>query len=265
MTLNSENYFSREADENYLSVSQYKEFVGTLGKRACEAQAIAKLHGEWAQEKTTALMVGSYVDAHFEGTLDLFKAQNPEIFTKQGALKAEYRRAEEIINRIERDPLFMKFMSGHKQVIMTANMFGTDWKIKIDSYHPDICIVDLKVMKAIHDAEYCKDLGYMNFIQYWGYDIQGAVYQKVVELNTGKKLPFYIAVASKEAYPDIEIIQIEQSLLDEALSHMEDKIPMIMSLKKGDANPVRCEMCDYCKHTKILKAPIWSSNLLGEV
>ena len=66
-------------------------------------------------EKTTALLVGSYVDSHFEGTLDLFKAQNPEIFTKKGELKAEYRKAEEIINRIERDPLFMMFMSGEKQ------------------------------------------------------------------------------------------------------------------------------------------------------
>ncbi len=149
MLLTNESYFSQEADREYLSVSQYKNFMGTLGKPACEAEAMALLNDEWEREKTTALMVGSYVDAHFEGSLDLFRAQNPDIFTKQGSLKAEYKKAEDIINRIERDELFMKYMSGEKQVIMTAEMFGTKWKIKIDSYIEGKAIVDLKVMREL--------------------------------------------------------------------------------------------------------------------
>jgi len=78
MLLTSENYYSREANEEYLSVSQYKDFMGTYGKPGCEEYALAKLNGTWveAMEDSTALMVGSYVDAHFEGTLDLFKAQH---------------------------------------------------------------------------------------------------------------------------------------------------------------------------------------------
>ena len=51
-----------------------------------------------------------------------------------------------IIARIERDEYFMKYMSGQKQVIMTGELFGAKWKIKIDSYIPDVAIVDLKVM-----------------------------------------------------------------------------------------------------------------------
>ena len=31
MILTSENYYSREADQEYLSVSQYKHFCGTPG------------------------------------------------------------------------------------------------------------------------------------------------------------------------------------------------------------------------------------------
>lgn len=265
MILTAENYFSKESNEEYLSVSQFKSFVGTLGRPACEAEAMAKLHEEWDTEKSTALLVGSYVDAHFEGTLNIFKAQNPEIFTKGGDLKAEYKRANEIINRIERDPLFMKFMSGEKQTIMTAEMFGAKWKIKIDSYHPNVCIVDLKTMKSIRDAEYTKDFGFMDFIKFWGYDIQAAVYQKVVEINTEKKLPFYIAAASKEKEPDIEIIQLEQNFLDEALARVESQVPKILALKKGEIEPFRCGACDYCKHTKILTGAIWSSELLGKL
>ena len=74
------------------------------------------------------------------------KAQNPEIFTKQGSLKAEYKKAEEIINRIESDEEFMRYLNGEKQVIKTGEIEGVPIKIKIDVLHDDK-IVDLKIMK----------------------------------------------------------------------------------------------------------------------
>lgn len=265
MILTAENYYSEEANREYISVSQYKDFCGTIGRPACEEQALAKLNGEWTTEKTTSLMVGSYVDAHFEGTLDIFKAQNPEIFTRTGSLKAEYRKAEDIINRIERDALFMRFMSGEKQKIMAAEMFGAKWKVKLDSYIDGVCIVDLKIMKSLREAHYARDFGTMDFVRYWGYDIQAAVYQEVVRLNTGKKLPFYIAAASKEKEPDIEIIQVSQAAMDECLTEVEQNVPKILSLKNGEYDPLRCEVCDWCRHTKVLKKPIWADELIGEV
>lgn len=263
MILTNENYFDQETNREYLSVSQYKDFCGTLGKVACEEQALAKLKGEWQMEKTTALLVGSYVDAHFEGTLNLFRAQNPEIFTKQGALKGEYRKADEIINRIERDEYFMKYMSGEKQVILEAEMFGAKWKVKLDSYIKDTCIVDLKVMKSIRDLNYIKDYGHMHFVSYWGYDIQAAVYQEVVYINTGERLPFFIAAASKEKETDIEIIQIPQQMMDDRLSEVKGNVSNILDLKSGEISPIRCDLCDYCKHTKVLTKPIWPDALMG--
>lgn len=264
MILTAENYFSKEAEKEFLSVSQYKKFAGCLGRLGCEAKAMAELKGEWEEEKSTALLVGSYVDAHFEGTLDLFKAQHPEVFTKQGMLKAEYRRAEEVINRMERDPYFMAHMSGEKQVIMTGELFGARWKIKMDSYFPGKLIVDLKCMKSLGERFYNADYGNMDFVRNWGYDIQGAIYQEIVRQNTGDKLPFKIAAASKEEYPDIDVVQVEQSLLDAALAEVEKNVSNILSLKKGEYDPVRCEKrdCNYCKHTKILTNSIWSSELL---
>ena len=68
---------------------------------------------------------------------------------KKGELKAEYRKTEEIINRIERDPLFMMFMSEESRKSLTADLFGAKWKVKLDSYLPGKCIVDLKVMKSL--------------------------------------------------------------------------------------------------------------------
>ncbi|WMC91227.1 PD-(D/E)XK nuclease-like domain-containing protein [Kineothrix sp. MB12-C1] len=267
MKLTAENYFSKEADREYLSVSQYKRFVGCLGRVGCEAKAMAELSNEWMDGKSTALMVGSYVDAHFEGTLDLFRAQNPDIFTQKGTLKAEYRRAEEVINRIERDEYFMAHMAGEKQIIMSGELFGAKWKIKMDSYFPDTLIVDLKTMKSLGERFYSADFGYMDFIRNWGYDIQGAIYQKVVEINTGKKLPFKIAAVSKEEFPDIDIIQVEQSLMDAALSEVEKNVPSILAVKEGEYAPVRCERrdCNYCKHTKVLTHSIWSDELMVNI
>lgn len=45
MILKSENYFSQQSNREYLSVSQYKDFCGTLGKLPCEELALAKLNG----------------------------------------------------------------------------------------------------------------------------------------------------------------------------------------------------------------------------
>lgn len=267
MKLTAENYYSLEANREYISVSQYKDFMGTYGKPGCEEYALAKIDGIWVEdmEDSDALMVGSYVDAHFEGTLNLFKAQHPCMFKKDGGLQAKYLKADEMINRVERDPKFMEYMAGEKQVIMTAEMFGSKWKIKIDSYHPGKCIVDLKTCQSIGKKFWHADTGHINFLAEWGYYIQGAIYQEVVRINTGKKLPFYIAAVSKEKVPNIELIQCEQTLLDEALAEIEANTHKVMMVKLREVEPIRCGVCDYCKHTKVLTGPIWSSELLGEV
>ena len=41
MLLTNENYYSQEANREYLSVSQYKYFMGTYGKVGCEEYALA--------------------------------------------------------------------------------------------------------------------------------------------------------------------------------------------------------------------------------
>lgn len=111
----------------YMGSSQFKAF------RRCEAAALAELEGRYATPKTSAILVGAYVDAYFEGTLEAFEAQNPELFKRDGALKAEYAHAEKIISRLEADELYMLLMSGQKQVVLTGEIAGVPYKIKIDS------------------------------------------------------------------------------------------------------------------------------------
>ena len=265
MVLTAENYYSREANEEYMSVSQFKDFSGTYGKMACEFTAMEKLKERWEEPKSKALMVGSYVDSYFEGTLDSFKANNPDLFKRDGGLKAEYVKADEIIERIERDAYFMKYMSGEKQVIMTGELFGAKWKIKIDSYIPDVAIVDLKVMASITRLEWVRDIGYLDFVRYWGYDIQGAIYQEIVRQNTGKKLLFFIAAATKETEPDIRIIHVTDNYLAEALNMVQMNMSRVLKVKSGEAEPDRCELCDCCRKNRVLTRPISITDLTADI
>lgn len=267
MLLTADNYYSQEANMEYMSVSQFKDFIGTYGKVGCEESAMAKLAGEYEEKKSTALLVGSYVDAYFEGaeSLERFKDENPDIFTKSGELKAAYRQADDIIARCEQDAFFSMCMSGEKQVIMTGEVFGVPWKIKIDSYHPDRVIVDLKVMESITKPKWVRDIGYLDFIRYWGYDLQGAIYQEVVYQNTGKRLPFYIAAATKETVTNIEVINVQDYFLKEAMTRVEYNLPHVMDVKSGIVAPTKCGSCDYCRKTKVLNGPIGVLDLINEV
>lgn len=245
MILTAENYFSREAGTQYFSVSQYKDFA------RCEAMAMAKIRGDYQQQMTKPLLVGSFVDAYFEGTLPEFTKENPELFTRKNELKSEFRKANEIIGRVKADPLFMKFMGGEKQKILTFKLFGVPWKMKMDSYLPGICITDLKVVANFKN------------IPFWRYDLQGAVYQAGVEAATGEQLPFYLAVATKERVTDLDIFQIPQSTLDFALNEVSVNMERFADVKKGLYPPIYCGQCDYCKSVKA--AAIRNYNELQEM
>lgn len=262
MELTNENYYTKEANEEFMSVHQFLDFVGYLGIRGCEERAMATLDGTWIPETTKPMLIGSYVDSYFEGTLEQFKEEHTEIFTQKGELKADYKRAEKMIQRIEQDEFFMKMMSGEKQRIMTAYLFGCEWKIKMDSYIENVAIVDLKTSADIHKAWNVADYGWVSFVEFWAYTVQMAVYQKVVEINTGKKLPCYIAVVTKEDEPEIEVINIDQVTLNHALNYVETSMPNVLSVKNREFEPIRCCKCDYCKRTKKLKGAIAMEDLI---
>ena len=251
MGLTAKHYFSQNSNRKYCGSSQFKQFL------KCPAKAMAMLNGELAEEDSTALLIGSYVDSWFEGTLDSFKADHPQIFKKDGSLKAEYEKANAIIDRVSRDELFMKYMGGNKQVIKTGFIEGVPFKIKMDSYHKGKAIVDLKVIKDFQPI-WDEDRGCrLDFIHYWGYDYQAAIYQAI----EGNKLPFYICAVTKEATPDLAVIQIPQHWIDSAMEVIKNEIGLIDAIKRGDIEADRCGKCDYCRSTKKLSRVISADEL----
>lgn len=249
--ITTSNYYSPEANRDYWSVSQFKAF------ERCEAAAVAELNGLYQREKTTALLVGSYVDAYFAGELEEFRQSTPEIFnSRTGELKADYRNADALIKRLLADPVMVDYLvKGEKQKIFTAELFGAMWKIKTDVW-TDERIVDLKVVRN-YEPIFETGFGWRHFIEYWGYDVQGAVYQRVEQIanNRPEPLPFFIASITKESEPEPELWAFDQSALDAALGKVQALLPRFQLVKKGIIEPTRCERCEWCKRTKRINAP----------
>ena len=91
-----------------------------------------------------------------------------------------------------------------------------------------------------------------NFVDYWNYTWQAALYQKGVEINANKQLPFFIAAVTKEKEPNIALLNIPQEVLDEKLAIIEEALPIVYAIKNKQIIATRCEHCDYCKATKVL-------------
>lgn len=247
--LTEANYHSPEASLRFMGASQFKAFT------KCPAAAFAGVQGDWIQESTVSLLVGSYVDAHFSCTLDAFRAQHPEIFRRDGGLKSEYVQADDIIQRVESDATMMQYLSGDTQRIMTGTIAGVLFKIKPD-FLPGGAIVDLKIMRDFEPIWSADEGHRVHFIEAWGYDIQGAIYQEIYRQVTGEMLPFIIAAATKEAVPDIGLFEVPQARLDYCLDLVTHLAPEFSEVKLGLKKPDRCCHCDYCKLTKRLEGPV---------
>lgn len=241
--LTNENYFDIKNQIKYTGSSQIKEFM------ACESCALAKLKGDFQEEQSKSMLVSSYIDAAISGPAEFseFVNENPDIFTKSGVLKAEYQLAEEVLDQIKQDTMFLKYINGEHQVIMTGKISGVPVKIKIDSYHKDKCIVDLKAVKDFSLIYNENTKQKENFIIYYDYILQAALYQEIVRQNTGKQLPFIIAACTKEKYSQRALLQIPQEEMDLKLQFLEQYLPHLQELKQGKVEPTECGKCNYCK------------------
>lgn len=237
--LTKENY---KDNHYYLSYSRFSKFLD------CEAAAFA----DYKTEPTVAFLVGSYVDAYFSNEMPEFQAAHPEMYnSRTGELKKDFIKADEIIARIEQDPLLVHYMSGEKQTIMAGEIEGVPFKIKIDSYLENEAIVDLKIMKDFNKVWSTAYKAYINFVEAYDYDIELAIFQEIVRQKTGGKiLPCYLVCATKENPPDIGLFEIPQETLDKALQTVKNNLPRYLQISQGKVAPHRCEKCAYCRSSK---------------
>ena len=267
ITITKDNYFSEEMNWIYMHSSQWKSLD------SCEAMGMAMLRKAWLKDikawkpkDPQCFTEGHYFHAWNDYTLGRFKIDNPGIFSSQGPtkgqLKTAYKHIDEMIKVASRDEIFMDIISGQKEVIFTAEMFGTPWAIMIDSYNTKMKrFCDLKALMTLNKTFRDKESELIeNVIEHYKYHFQVAIYAEIERIANGRPkgdyLEPFLAIVTKETPPNKEIISFSsnnqslQSFIDEQLFIIEKSMPRILAVKKGEIEPARCGVCPYCIFTK---------------
>jgi hypothetical protein len=234
-----------------MSVSMFKNFV------ECEARTMAELDGSYTRPSTNAMIVGSYVHAAFDTTeaFEQFTEENSgSIFKSRGGKYADFEKADEMIEALKNDPFCMFALEGEKEQIYTAEMFGTEWKVRVDSInHNRKSFTDIKTTQDLHKRYWSdKYTNYVSFVEAWGYVLQMAVYKRVLRENLEEDYTPYIVAVTKENPPNKVVLHFDYTRFDFEYDYIETMIERILRVKAGDAKPERCEKCDYCRSTKLL-------------
>lgn len=273
-------YVDEEADNKALQIGSYvdaklagdenefKKFVKenpdifTYDKSVDMERVVAE-HPEWLTKNGTLKS---------DMSMKKIESIDPTIVvsTPKG-LKSDFVMAEKMVQRCEKDPLFMGFMAGEKQRIFTADLWGVPFKGKIDSYKPygKPIIVDLKTTRDMHKLFFQKDIGHIDFISYYGYIYQLALYRELVYRNTGEMCECFVCAVSKGKHPEIKVISIDDTSLNSAIEEIEKSIKYtsLVDVWKGNVEPMRCNSpeCPYCVDTEVLTEITDYRDLIGVV
>ncbi|MDM5231451.1 PD-(D/E)XK nuclease-like domain-containing protein [Lysinibacillus pakistanensis] len=234
-----------------MSVSQFKSAI------ECEASVIAELKGEHERPSSLALTVGSYTHSAFESeqVFDEFVEENRGIiFNTRGGKYADFKQADSMIETIKNDRFAMFALEGEKEVIYTGELFGVQWKIKVDAINHDRkTFTDLKTTQSLSKRYWSdKYSKYVSFVEAYDYVLQMAIYREIIYQNTGAYYVPYIVAVTKETPPDKAILHFDESRFEFELEYTKERLPSIISAKLGNKDPKRCEVCEYCRATKQL-------------
>lgn len=272
MELTRDNYYTPEADREYMSCSQYQSFC------ECEAKAMAKLEGRWTDPDKEAFLVGNYFHTFFEGpeAHEQFIQENFDKIFKTKVIKgkkgepdqtvvtgkyAPYEQADKMIEVAQNDPLIKSLIDlpGENEKIMTGELWGVPWRIRLDKYVPDgRMIIDWKTVANISELKWSEAMHEkVTFIDAYGYMMRAAVYTEIEKQNahSSEDAPFIIVAISKQDYPDKEALYLNhRQRYDYELEQIKKRLGMIQMIKAGRVKPKRCGCCDYCRATKVLTA-----------
>ena len=250
MELTHENYFSVEANKEYMSVSQFKEFS------KCQAKALSLMNGEYSTEEKAAFLEGHLFEAMVSGEEDLFFMQHPEILASRGPtkgeIKANFKDAIAAASKVKMQQFIMdKIKTCDKQVILTGEIEGIKVKCCLDLLDlKNQKIYELKCMKNFNDIWNKENRIYEPWYRSYNYVLQLAVYQEIVRQNYDIICDTHLIAATKESEPDIQCLEFDNELLKVELENFKSNIRLFDGIKKGTTPAERCEHCDFCKMTK---------------
>ena len=252
MILTNENYFSKEANQEYMSVSQYKNFM------QCEAKALHDIKiGE--ENETDAFLEGKLFEAIVTGSGDLFIAKHPELISKTGKtvgqLKSNFKAVSISAEKFLSQDFFTDIINKcEKQVILTGEIEGVKVKCALDLFDKETnSIYDIKCMKDFNEQWNKKEKKYVPWYYTYNYVLQLAIYKEIVRQNYGDVEKAGLLAASKESSPDIEALTFSNELLNLELENFKLNVKKYNNIKCGLLKPSYCGECSYCKSIKTIK------------
>lgn len=295
--LSEELYYSKESDRKYMSPSLFKQFcrcenraMALLNGQYEWPASPALLIGQYVESVLLDESPEAFLTAHPEmfsiklveqddtiqkvgatypelvtrngtwksGALTKARELMPEAFERAAAIKADYQICDQVIERAKRDKMLMEYLcDGDHQTVLTGKISGIRWKGKTDTINVEKRrIVDLKVMRDTQRR------GGVSFIEAMRYDEQLAIYHELAQQMYGGDWECYVAVITKESPSGIELARIPDWRINELKVLIEEYTPHVAEVWQGKRPPTRCEVCDWCRETKIITEPI-DSDLVG--
>jgi hypothetical protein len=272
MKITQENYYSAEAEQEYLTCSQVKTYLDCPARWQASRSALVK------PAETPALFSGNYVDCALTEpdkfaefcVLNKEKIYNKGTKDKKSGLypykdkKADIVMLDNIIARVRRDEKFMEFLTGESQLIITIDDFyGHKYKCRLDIVDWDnMRIVDLKTCRDIDAEEWVKlDSGKnvkVPWIAYWRYPMQLALYREAIRQKFSVKMRAYIAAVEKKDVPGFRIFDMtNENFLNAELKFAVGIMDRMKQDKDKSIDDIdRCGKCEWCKSTMSIKEPV---------
>ena len=295
--LSEELYYSKESDRKYMSPTLFKQLCRCEARAMAlldgeyewpaspalligqyvesvlldeEPDKFLQEHPEMFTQKLveTPATIEIVAEAHPElvtknmtwksGCLTKAREMMPEAFQKQSTIKADFQICEQVIERARRDKMLMEYLTdGDHQTVLTGTIGGVLWKGKTDTINVSKHrIVDLKIMRDMQRR------GGIGFIEYMKYDEQLAAYHKMASEMYGGDWECYIVVVTKETPSGIELAKVPAWRISDLQESIERRTPFVAQAWKREREPMRCDVCDYCRETKVITETI-DSDLVG--
>lgn len=300
LELNRSNYYGNEANWHLMSVSQFKNFQQCEARTMAELKKewerptdntallvgnyvhsffeSEEEHENFKEENKENMFKGPTV-AEIKKTLDQFDidykksakkddlikvAEENNVMLSRGDMLSTFNIGDQMIERVKKDALFNHLWQGESEVIIAEEMFGVMWKARIDLLNVEKgYFVDLKTSQDLNKRFWNKRYGgWVSFVEEYGYTIQMAMYEKMLEKRYGKPFKGIIYAVSKQTPSDIGAIKVEQRKLDFELEFVESEIEHVMKVKNGEEKPTMCGKCEYCREKKQLFNFIGTDDLI---
>lgn len=248
--LNRDNYYTNAMDWAFMSATLIKSFM------ACEANALDSLKNP-IENEALALLVGNYLHSHFESdeAFELFCDEHEnKLFTQAHRLRADFKKADKMIERLEEDSMFDFFYNSsdnEKEVILDGELYGAPWKARIDSLNVKAgYFCDLKTTQDLHKRYWSTERHeWVSFFDKYNYALQMGAYKKLLQQKYHKPFTCYIFAVDKTESPGLAALEVPYDEMEEQLSVIEQYQPRVLQIERGEAKPNRCGICDYCKRT----------------